>query len=264
MFVFIRGAGDLATGISARLYRAGIQICHSELAIPTAVRRNVAFSEAVRLGKTEVEGINAVLARTPEEVWAAIKEKKIPVVIDSGKEMLKRLKPDAVVDAILAKHNLGTEITDAKVVIGVGPGFTAGKDCHAVVETKRGHNLGRVILHGSAIPNTGVPGVIEGYGIERVLRAPCDGIMEETLPLGSLVEKGEVCARVSGEAVITCISGRLRGMLQEGILVTAGMKIGDVDPRGKAVEYENISDKARAIGGGVLEALLHFSSWDLK
>ena len=264
MFVFIRGAGDLATGISARLYRAGIQVCHSELAIPTAVRRNVAFSEAVRLGKTEVEGINAVLARTPEEVRAAIKEKKIPVVIDSGKEMLKRLKPDAVVDAILAKHNLGTEITDAKVVIGVGPGFTAGKDCHAVVETKRGHNLGRVILNGSAIPNTGVPGIIGGYGIERVLRAPCDGIMEETLPLGSLVEKGDVCARVSGEAVITCISGRLRGMLQEGISVYSGMKVGDVDPRGEAVEYENISDKARAIGGGVLEALLHFSSWSLK
>ena len=194
----------------------------------------------------------------------AIKEKKIPVVIDSGKEMLKRLRPDAVVDAILAKHNLGTEITDAKVVIGVGPGFTAGKDCHAVVETKRGHNLGRVILNGSAIPNTGVPGIIGGYGIERVLRAPCDGIMEETLPLGSLVEKGDVCARVSGEAVITCISGRLRGMLQEGISVYSGMKVGDVDPRGEAVEYENISDKARAIGGGVLEALLHFSSWDLK
>ena len=142
MFVFIRGAGDLATGISARLFRAGMQVCHSELAIPTAVRRNVAFSEAVRLGKTEVEGIEAVLAKTPEEVWSIIKEKKIPVVIDEGKEIMQSLKPDALVDAILAKQNLGTAITDAKVVIGVGPGFTAGVDCHAVVETKRGHNLG--------------------------------------------------------------------------------------------------------------------------
>lgn len=264
MFVFIRGAGDLATGISARLFRAGMLVCHSELAIPTAVRRNVAFSEAVRLGKTEVEGIEAVLAKTPEEVWSIIKEKKIPVVIDEGKEIMQSLKPDALVDAILAKQNLGTAITDAKVVIGVGPGFTAGVDCHAVVETKRGHNLGRVLLQGSAIPNTGIPGIIGGYGIERVLRAPCAGVMEETLPLGSLVEKGDVCARVSGEAVITEISGRLRGMLQEGISVYSGMKIGDVDPRGEAVEFENISDKARAIGGGVLEAILHFSNWDLK
>ena len=140
MFVFIRGAGDLATGISVRLYRAGIKICHSDLAIPTAVRRNVAFSEAIRLGKTEVEGIEAVLAQSPEDVFRKMEEGKVPVVIDEGKEMLKKLKPYAVVDAIIAKKNLGTEITDANVVIGVGPGFTAGVDCHAVIESKRGHN----------------------------------------------------------------------------------------------------------------------------
>ena len=162
MFVFIRGAGDLATGISVRLHRAGIKLCHSELAIPTAVRRNVAFSEAVRLGKTEVEGIEAVLAKSPEEVLAIMEDGKVPVVIDEGKDMLKKLKPYAVVDAILAKKNTGTEITDADVVIAVGPGFTAGADCHAVVESKRGHNLGRVILKGSAIPNTGIPGIIQG------------------------------------------------------------------------------------------------------
>ena len=177
--------------------------------------------------------------------------------------MLKQLKPYAVVDAIIAKKNLGTEITDANVVIGVGPGFTAGVDCHAVIESKRGHNLGRVILNGSAIENTGVPGIIQGYGIERVLRAPSDGVMEDTVPIGTLVEKGDICARVSGNPVFTTISGRVRGMLQEGISVYEGMKIGDVDPRGAAVEYENVSDKARAIGGGVLEAILHFSCWDL-
>ena len=259
MFVFIRGAGDLATGISARLYRAGIQVCHSELAIPTAVRRNVAFSEAVRLGKTEVEGINAVLARTPEEVWAAIKEKKIPVVIDSGKEMLKRLKPDAVVDAILAKHNLGTEITDAKVVIGVGPGFTAGKDCHAVVETKRGHNLGRVILNGSAIPNTGVPGNIGGFTKERVLWSPAEGIFEPVAKIGDVVKRGDIVAMVSGIPVKATIDGVLRGLLQEGVPVTKGMKSGDIDPRCKVGHCFSASDKARAIGGGVLEALCHFT-----
>ena len=264
MFVFIRGAGDLATGISVRLHRAGIKLCHSELAIPTAVRRNVAFSEAVRLGKTEVEGIEAVLAKSPEEVLAIMEEGKVPVVIDEGKDMLKKLKPYAVVDAILAKKNTGTEITDADVVIAVGPGFTAGVDCHAVVESKRGHNLGRVILKGSAIPNTGIPGIIQGYGVERVLRAPSDGIMEDTVPIGSLVKEGDICARVSGNPVISSISGRVRGMLQEGISVYEGMKIGDVDPRGEAVEYENVSDKARAIGGGVLEGLLHFSRWDLQ
>ena len=264
MFVFIRGAGDLATGISVRLHRAGIKLCHSELAIPTAVRRNVAFSEAVRLGRTEVEGIEAVLAKSPEEVLAIMEERQVPVVIDEGKDMLKKLKPYAVVDAILAKKNTGTEITDADVVIAVGPGFTAGVDCHAVVESKRGHNLGRVILKGSAIPNTGIPGIIQGYGVERVLRAPSDGIMEDTVPIGSLVKAGDICARVSGNPVISSISGRVRGMLQEGISVYEGMKIGDVDPRGEAVEYENVSDKARAIGGGVLEALLHFSRWDLQ
>ena len=205
MFVFIRGAGDLATGISVRLHRAGIKLCHSELAIPTAVRRNVAFSEAVRLGKTEVEGIEAVLAKSPEEVLAIMEEGKVPVVIDEGKDMLKKLKPYAVVDAILAKKNTGTEITDADVVIAVGPGFTAGVDCHAVVESKRGHNLGRVILKGSAIPNTGIPGIIQGYGVERVLRAPSDGIMEDTVPIRSLVKEGDIFARVSGNPVISSI-----------------------------------------------------------
>lgn len=263
MLVFIRGAGDLATGISIRLHRAGISVCHSDLAVPTAVRRNVAFSEAIRLGECSVEGITAVRADTVEEIEAALAERKVPVLVDEGKEFLHKLKPDAVVDAILAKRNLGTAITDARAVIGVGPGFIAGVDCHAVVESKRGHELGRVLLEGSATPNTGIPGIIGGYGKERVLRAPTDGILEKTLPIGTLVKAGDVCAVVNGIPMRTEIAGVLRGMLQEGITVFAGMKAGDVDPRGEAVEYRNVSDKARAIGGGVLEALLHFLPWEL-
>ena len=263
MLVFIRGAGDLATGISIRLYRAGISVCHSDLAIPTAVRRNVAFSEAIRLGECSVEGITAVRAECLEEIHEAISQKKVPVVVDEGKSFLHRLQPDAVVDAILAKRNLGTDMEDARLVIGIGPGFTAGVDCHAVIESKRGHDLGRVLLKGSAIPNTGIPGIIGGYGKERVLRAPAEGILEQTLPIGTLVEAGDICGVVNGIPMRTEISGIIRGMLQEGISVFPGMKAGDVDPRGEAVEYRNVSDKARAIGGGVLEALLHFLPWEL-
>ena len=168
-----------------------------------------------------------------------------------------------MVDAILAKRNLGTCMEDARLVIGIGPGFTAGVDCHAVVESKRGHDLGRVLLKGSAIPNTGIPGIIGGYGKERVLRAPAEGILEQTLPIGTLVEAGDICGMVNGVPMRTEISGIIRGMLQEGISVFPGMKAGDVDPRGAAVEYRNVSDKARAIGGGVLEALFHFLPWEL-
>ena len=262
MLVFIRGAGDLATGISIRLYRAGISVCHSDLAIPTAVRRNVAFSEAIRLGECSVEGVTAVRTDSVEEIFRAISQKKVPVVVDEGKAFLQEIKPDGVVDAIIAKRNLGTTITDARAVIGVGPGFTAGVDCHAVVETKRGHDLGRVLLEGSAIPNSGIPGIVGGYGKERVLRAPTEGILEQALPIGTLVEAGEVCGVVNGIPMRTEISGIIRGMLQEGISVFPGMKAGDVDPRGREVEYRNVSDKARAIGGGVLEALLHLLPWE--
>lgn len=157
MLVFIRGAGDLATGISIRLYRAGISVCHSDLAIPTAVRRNVAFSEAIRLGECSVEGITAVRAESLEEIHEAISQKKVPVVVDEGKSFLHRLQPDAVVDAILAKRNLGTCMEDARLVIGIGPGFTAGVDCHAVVESKRGHDLGRVILKDPPFPIPAFP-----------------------------------------------------------------------------------------------------------
>ena len=170
------------------------------------------------------------------------------------------MQPAMLVDAIIAKRNLGTEITDAPLVIGIGPGFTAGEDCHAVVETKRGHSLGRVLYQGSAIENTGVPGNIGGFSRERVMRAPADGTFHPTLEIGTLVHSGDICGMVDGIPMRTEIDGMVRGLLQDGVAVTKGMKSGDVDPRGEGVNFREASDKALAIGGGVLEAMLHFTS----
>ena len=161
-------------------------------------------------------------------------------------------------DAILAKKNLGTAITDAPIVLALGPGFTAGVDCHGVVETKRGHDLGRLILEGSAIPNTGVPGDIGGYTEERIIRAPADGMFEPLAAIGDRVEEGAPVARVAGSVVCARLTGVVRGMLPAGLAVKQGMKAGDIDPRCEARHCFTVSDKARAIGGGVLEGLLYF------
>ena len=169
------------------------------------------------------------------------------------------LAPDALADAILAKRNLGTRITDAPVVVGVGPGFTAGEDCHAVIETMRGHTLGRVIYSGSAIPNTNVPGLIGGFAGERVLRAPADGAFRSVRRIGDLVKAGDIAGYVSGEPMVCTIDGVLRGLIADGIPVRKGMKSGDVDPRGNVENCYTVSDKATAVGGGVLEAILHLS-----
>lgn len=257
--VYIRGAGDLASGIALRLYRSRMSIVMSDLPVPTAVRRTVAFSEAIRLGEVSIEGVPARLAKSCEEAEKIIGDGAIAVLVDPGKESIRELSPGVLVDAILAKKNLGTEITDAPVVIGVGPGFTAGQDCHAVIETKRGHSLGRVIYQGSAIENTGVPGMIGGYAKERVLRAPGDGIFHPCLEIGSIVKRGDICGTVDGLPMRTEIDGMVRGLLQEGVPVFKGMKSGDVDPRGEGINFREASDKAIAIGGGVLEAILHFS-----
>lgn len=256
MLAVIRGAGDIATGAAIRLFRAGVRVVMTETAQPTAIRRAVCFSEAVRLGETRVEGVRAVLARSAAEAEALARGGDIAVLVDEGCACKNELRPDAVVDAILAKKNCGLSITDAPVVIGVGPGFTAGTDCHAVVETKRGHTLGRVITQGSAIADTGIPGVIGGYGAERVLRAPKSGVFRPLMEIGTLVSAGETAAEVDGEPVITRISGVLRGILPEGTRVVAGMKSGDVDPRGEVNNCFTVSDKALAVGGGVLEAVL--------
>ena len=184
MRVLIRGAGDIATGIALRLYRSHMQVVMTDLPAPTAIRRTVCFSQAIVLGRTEVEGVAAVLAADAAEAESLLAQEVVPVLADPDCRCRQALRPDAEVDAILAKRNLGTAITDAPVVIGIGPGFTAGADCHAVVETMRGHTLGRVIYEGSALPNTNIPGLIGGYAGERVLRAPADGIFHQLLDIG--------------------------------------------------------------------------------
>lgn len=256
MLVLIRGAGDLASGIALRLHRAHIRVIMTDIEHPTAIRRTVAFSEAIRTGETTVEGVRARRAETAGEALKVLKEDMIPVLPDAEGRCIAALKPDAVVDAILAKRNLGTCITDAPVVIGVGPGFTAGQDCHAVVETMRGHTLGRVYYEGSALPNTGIPGLIGGFSGERVLRAPADGTFQPLRSIGDQVREGDIAATVNGVPMVCTLTGVLRGILPEGTQVCKGMKAGDIDPRCKVEHCYTASDKALAVGGGVLEALL--------
>ncbi len=259
MLVLIRGAGDIATGIALRLWRSGMQVVMTDLPRPTAIRRTVCFSPAITHGETEVEGVRAARAENAGEAERLLLQGVIPVLPDPDCLCRAELHPDVLVDAILAKRNLGTRITDAPVVVGIGPGFTAGEDCHAVVETMRGHTLGRVIYHGSALPNTNIPGLIGGYAGERVLRAPADGIFAQVLDIGAEVKAGDVAGTVNGEPMRCTIDGVLRGLLPDGTPVHKGMKSGDVDPRCKPEYCTTASDKALAVGGGVLEAILHLS-----
>ena len=259
MLVLIRGAGDLATGIALRLYRSHIRVVMTDLPQPSAIRRTVCFSQAIVYGKFQVEGVDAVCARTQTDTEAALAAGKIPVLPDPEAACLSWLRPDVLVDAILAKRNLGTRITDAPLVIGVGPGFTAKADCHCVIETMRGHTLGRVIRTGSALENTGVPGLIGGFSGERVLRAPCDGVFSPRLEIGASVREGDLAATVDGQPVVCTVGGVLRGILPGGTPVHKGMKAGDVDPRGDASCCNTASDKAIAVGGGVLQAILEYT-----
>ena len=260
MLVVIKGAGDLATGVGLRLRRAGIRIVMTELAEPSAIRRTVAFSEAVRLGETQVEDMTACRAGDPQEALSSLNSGRVPVLVDPAAACVRELQPDAVVDAILAKYNTGTAITDAGIVVGVGPGFTAGEDCHAVVETRRGHRLGRVILQGSADPDTGAPGNIGGYTVERIIRSHRAGVFQGIRAIGDTVAAGEAVAAIDGEPVYCQIAGILRGLLPDGFHVPGpGFKSGDVDPRCEKENCYTASDKAIAIGGGVLEAILMLS-----
>ena len=260
MLVLIKGAGDLATGTACRLYRAGYKVVMTDIAQPMAVRRTVAFCQCVYDGTAQVEGITARRVDTPAQAVAALGAGEIPVLVDPRAEILRQLPFDAVVDAILAKTNLGTAITDAPIVLALGPGFTAGVDCHAVIETKRGHYLGRVILEGAAIPNTGVPGDVGGYTTQRIIRASADGIFHPAAKIGDLVAEGDLVARVDDTPVYAQMPGTVRGMLPDGLRVTKGLKSGDIDPRCEYDHCFTVSDKARAIGGGVLEALLYFQN----
>ena len=258
MLVLIKGAGDLATGTAVRLYRAGIKVVMTEVARPTAVRRTVAFSQCMYDGAAQVEGISARRAEDAGAARRALERGEVPVLCDPEAAILRELPFDGVVDAILAKRNLGTAITDAPVVLALGPGFTAGVDCHGVVETMRGHDLGRLLTRGSAVPNTGVPGDVGGYTTQRIIRAPADGVFEPLAAIGQRVEEGQPVARVAGRTARAQLTGVVRGMLPAGLAVTAGMKAGDIDPRCRAEHCFTVSDKARAIGGGVLEGLLYF------
>lgn len=259
MLILIRGAGDLASGIALRLHHAHMKIVMTDLPRPSAIRRTVCFSQAILFGSMRVEDVTARRAESPEDALRITAAGDIAVLADPQAACIAALKPDAVVDAILAKRNLGTRITDAPCVVGVGPGFTAGTDCHAAVETMRGHYLGRVITDGRPLPNTNIPGLIGGFAGERVLRAPADGVFHQLLEIGAQVRAGDVAGEVEGVPMLCHIDGILRGILADGTPVFKGMKAGDVDPRGERKYCDTVSDKALAVGGGVLQAILQIT-----
>ena len=259
--IIVRGGGDLATGTIYKLKKSGFPVLILEIENPSAIRRNVAFSEAVYQGCQTVEDITCYLANSLEQAEEYLQEDKLTMLVDPSGEAITKLEPLAVVDAILAKRNLGTSKDMAPITVALGPGFTAGEDTDAVIETKRGHNLGRVIWNGSAAPNTGVPGLIGGYGKERVMHSPTKGILRNVKKITDTVTKGDVIALIETEEgnvpVEATLDGILRGLIRDGYPVTKGFKVADIDPR--VEEYNNcftISDKARCIAGGVLEAIL--------
>lgn len=260
--VLIKGAGDLASGVALRLHRAGFPVVMTETAEPLAVRRRVALAQAVYDGVCQVEEVTGRLC-TAETVPAGLQSGEIAVLVDPQTHSLVQLRPFALVDAVMAKRNTGTRLMDAPLVVALGPGFTAGVDCHAVIETNRGHNLGRVLWAGSAEPDTGTPGELPGIGgkASRVLRAPIGGFVEPLAEIGDHVRTGDVLAVVRGDQgetgeVCAPFDGVLRGLIHPRVRAAAGMKIGDVDPRAAREHCFTVSDKSLAIGGGVLEAIL--------
>ena len=255
ILVIIRGGGDLATGVAVRLFRAGFPVMILEVDHPTVIRLPVSFARAVYEGKAIVEGVEAVLIPSWEKAEDTIKQGKIPVLVDPEGYCIEKLSPAVLVDAILAKRNLGTRINQASLVIGLGPGFTAGEDVDVVVETMRGHSLGRVYYQGQAAPDTGVPGEVGGESKRRLLRAPAEGKIIPLHKIGDLVKEGEVIAEVEGVLLKAEISGVLRGLIYPQSWVARGMKVGDIDPRGIKDYCFNVSDKARSLGGAVLEVI---------
>ena len=258
IFVLIKGGGEMASGVAHRLRKCHFRVCMTEIPKPQAVRREVSFCEAVYEGEKTVEGITAKRVNTYDEVEEVWNSDQIPLIVDATSSIKDILKPDVIVDAIMAKKNLGTKITEAPLVIALGPGFYAGKDAHLVVETKRGHNLGKIIKEGEAEKDTGIPGLIAGFSIERVLRAPKNGTLSIMKEIGTSVEAGAIVAFVNDLPITTQINGIIRGLLRDGAEVWKGMKTGDVDPRGIKEYCYTISDKTNAIGGGVLEGMLSY------
>ena len=257
--IIVRGAGDLATGTIHRLWAAGFRVLALEAEHPAAIRRQVALSEVVYEGRVTVEGMTGVLVENSEQMQQAWDAGEVPVLVDPKGKSICQLKPQIVVDAIIAKKNLGTNRKMAELTVALGPGFTAGEDVDFVIETKRGHNLGRIIRNGQAVPNTGIPGNIGGYAKERVIHADAQGILKNVHKIGDIVTQGEEIAYIQTSSeqvpVYATITGIIRGLIRDGYPVTKGFKIADIDPRES--EYENcftISDKARCIAGGVVEA----------
>lgn len=252
----VRGGGDLATGVIYRLWRAHYRVLCLEVERPLVVRRPVSVAEAVFSGEHSVEGMRAVRIDSIRE-WTD--PGAIAVRVDPEGVNIPQVAPDLVVDAIMMKRNLGTNREMAPLVLAIGPGFSAPDEVHGVVETKRGHTLGRLVTNGSAIPNTGIPGMEMGYTTERLLRAPCAGRVKPFCEIGALVSAGDVVAEVDGEPVRAQIDGVLRGLIHPSVEVRPGLKIGDVDPRGERAHCFSITDKALAIGGGILEGVLAFA-----
>ncbi|HAJ33694.1 MAG TPA: molybdenum hydroxylase [Candidatus Atribacteria bacterium] len=255
ILVVIRGGGDLATGVAVRLFRAGFKIIILEIERPTVIRLPLSFARTVYENKAVIEGIEGVLVSSYGKVKNIINQRKIAVLVDPDGSYIDKFNPTVLVDAILAKRNLGTRKEQAPLVIGLGPGFAAGEDVDVVIETMRGHNLGRLYYQGQAAPDTGVPGEVGGESIRRLLRAPAEGEITLLHSIGDMVEVGEVIAEVEGFPLKAEISGVLRGLIYPQSWVTRGMKVGDIDPRGIREYCFTVSDKARSIGGAVLEAI---------
>lgn len=257
--IIIRGGGDIATGTICRLHRCGFRLLILETARPQAIRRTVSLCEAVYETRKTVEDTTAVRVGNLSECQSIWQENNIPLLVDPRGDCIQQLQPRGLVDAILAKNNCTTRKSQAEITIGVGPGFSAGKDVHAVIETARGHDLSRVIFTGSAQPNTGIPGSIHGFAEERVLYAPGDGLLTIIQDIGRAVHKGDLIARIGDIPVTAPLTGIVRGLIRNQFEVRKGMKIADIDPRTDEPEnYLSISDKARAVSGGVVEALLYF------
>lgn len=254
--VVVRGGGDLATGVIYQLHQMGFSVLVLETEKPSAIRRQVAFSQAVYEKEWTVEGVTAVLADSLQQAKEIKEAGKIPVLIDPMCQCLQEFQPHIVIDAIIAKKNLGTNREMADCVIALGPGFCAGKDAHFVIETQRGHDLGRVISQGYALPNTGIPGTIAGYDKERVIHAPAAGVWYGIAQIGDLVEAGQVIAKIDDTPVTATIAGVLRGILPNGYQVPKGFKVADIDPRlEEKKNCSTISDKARCIAAGVMQAI---------
>ena len=255
--VAIKGAGDLASGIALRLWRSGYRVILSELPVPLCIRRTVAFADAVINGSAKVEDAESVLISDISKAAAVWEDRKLPVIVDENAEKILTLAPDVLIDArIIKTWREDTHLRDAALVIGMGPGFTAGSNAHCVIETNRGHNMGRVFWKGSAEPDTGVPGTIKGEGIKRVIKAPCPGVFKPLVEIGDSVKTGEVIAKIGATNIEATLDGIVRGIIYPGINVWDGLKIMDIDPRGKREHCFTVSDKATALGGGVLEAIL--------